>query len=140
MSVTSLFSFAVPSFIPPSAEPREESRKLHFTSTIDAVCPTQLLHEWTPPLCKMKGRAGRGTANRFHPQGKPTHAESILITLQTSVVMQRLTYPTETVLSNNIPRNIMVLSVKDSPRKPLGRDLSANNVQFRLAFLERSKA
>ena len=38
-----------------------------------------------------------------------------------SVVMQRLSYPTETVLFNKITRNIMFLSFKDSPRKPLGR-------------------
>ena len=35
--------------------------------------------------------------------------------------MQRLSYPTETVLSNKITRNRIVLSFKDSPRKPLGR-------------------
>ena len=38
-----------------------------------------------------------------------------------SVLMQRLSYLTETVLSNKITRNIIVLSFKDSPRKPLGR-------------------
>ena len=35
--------------------------------------------------------------------------------------MQRLSYPTETVLSIKITRNRIVLSFKDSPRKPLGR-------------------
>ena len=35
--------------------------------------------------------------------------------------MQRLSYPTETVLSNKITRNIIVLSFKDSPRQPLRR-------------------
>ena len=40
---------------------------------------------------------------------------------EASVLMQRLTYPTETVLSNKIARNRIVLSFKDSPRKPLGR-------------------
>ena len=38
-----------------------------------------------------------------------------------SVVMKRLSYPTETVLSNKITRNKFVLSFKDSPRKSLGR-------------------
>ena len=38
-----------------------------------------------------------------------------------SVLMQRLSYPTETVLFNKITRNRTVLSFKDSPRKPLGR-------------------
>ena len=38
-----------------------------------------------------------------------------------SVLKQRLSYPTETVLSNKIARNRIVLSFKDSPRKPLGR-------------------
>ena len=38
-----------------------------------------------------------------------------------SVLMQRLSYPTETVLSNKISRNRIVLSFKGSPRKPLGR-------------------
>ena len=41
--------------------------------------------------------------------------------LQASVVMQRLSYPTETVLSNKITTNRLVLSFKDSPRTPLGR-------------------
>ena len=35
--------------------------------------------------------------------------------------MQRLSYPTETVLSNKITRNRIVLSFKDSLRKPLRR-------------------
>ena len=35
--------------------------------------------------------------------------------------MQRLSYPTETVLSNKVTRKRIVLSFKDSPRKPLGR-------------------
>ena len=35
--------------------------------------------------------------------------------------MQRLSYPSEPVLSIKITRNIIVLSFKDSPRKPLGR-------------------
>ena len=38
-----------------------------------------------------------------------------------SVVMQRLSYPTETVLSKKIARNIIVPSFKVSPRKPLRR-------------------
>ena len=38
-----------------------------------------------------------------------------------SVLMQRLSYPTETVLSNKITRNRIVLSFKGSPRKPLRR-------------------
>ena len=35
--------------------------------------------------------------------------------------MQRLSYPTEIILSNKISRNRIVLSFKDSPRNPLGR-------------------
>ena len=35
--------------------------------------------------------------------------------------MQRLSYPTEAVLSKKIARNRLVLSFKDCPRKPLGR-------------------
>ena len=38
-----------------------------------------------------------------------------------SVLMLRLSFPTETVLSNTITRNRIVPSFKDSPRKPLGR-------------------
>ena len=41
--------------------------------------------------------------------------------LEASAVMQRLSYPTETVLSNEITRDRIVLSFKDSPRKPLGQ-------------------
>ena len=37
------------------------------------------------------------------------------------VVMQRLSYLTETVLFNKIARNRIVPSFKDSPSKPLGR-------------------
>ena len=33
---------------------------------------------------------------------------------------RRASYPTETVLSNKITKNRIVLSFKDSPRKPLG--------------------
>ena len=40
---------------------------------------------------------------------------------EASVLMQRLSYLTETVLYNKITRNRIVLSFKDSPRKPLGR-------------------
>ena len=40
---------------------------------------------------------------------------------EASVEMQRLSYPTETVLSNKITRNIIVLSFKESPRKPSRR-------------------
>ena len=40
--------------------------------------------------------------------------------LEASVLMQRLSYPTETVLSNKITTNRIVLSFKD-PSKPLGR-------------------
>ena len=35
-----------------------------------------------------------------------------------SVLMQRLSYPIETVLSSKITRNRIVLLFKDSPRKP----------------------
>ena len=41
--------------------------------------------------------------------------------LQASVLMLRLSYPSETVLFNKITRNRIVLSFKDSPRKTLGR-------------------
>ena len=36
--------------------------------------------------------------------------------LQASIVMQRLSYPTETVLSKEITRNRIVPSFKDSPK------------------------
>ena len=38
-----------------------------------------------------------------------------------SVLMQGLSHPTETVLSNEITKNRIVLSFKDSPRNPLRR-------------------
>ena len=41
--------------------------------------------------------------------------------MEASVLILRLSYPTETVLSNKITRNRIVLSFKDSPRKALGR-------------------
>ena len=37
------------------------------------------------------------------------------------ILIQRQSYPTETVLSNKITRNRIVLSYKDSPIKPLRR-------------------
>ena len=40
---------------------------------------------------------------------------------QASILMQRLFYPTETVLFNKITKKGIVLSFRDSPRKPLGR-------------------
>ena len=45
--------------------------------------------------------------------------------------MQRLSYPTETDLSNEIARNRIVLSFIDSPRKPLGRRPPANATERR---------
>ena len=50
-----------------------------------------------------------------------------------SVVMQRLSYPTETVLSNKMTRNRIVLSFKDSPRKPLGRRPLVRSCFFRFS-------
>ena len=41
--------------------------------------------------------------------------------VKASVLMKRLFYPTETVLSKKIVRSRIVLSVKDSPGKPLRR-------------------
>ena len=40
---------------------------------------------------------------------------------EATVLMQRLSYPTETVLFTKITRKRIVLSFEDSPRKPLGR-------------------
>ena len=40
---------------------------------------------------------------------------------EASVLMQRLSYPSETVLSNKITRNRIVLTFKVRPRKPLRR-------------------
>ena len=51
---------------------------------------------------------------------KPT-CRADLMRLYASVLMQRLSYPTETVYSNKITRNRIVLSFKVCPRKPLGR-------------------
>ena len=40
---------------------------------------------------------------------------------EASVLIQRLSYPAETVLSNKMSKNGIVLSFKDSPRIPLRR-------------------
>ena len=53
----------------------------------------------------------RGLRARHHYQNVRSEA---------SVIMQRLSYLTETVLSNKIAKNTIVLSFKDSPRKPFG--------------------
>ena len=42
--------------------------------------------------------------------------------------MQRLSHPTDTVLSNEINRNRIVLSFQDSPRKPLRRRPMKDNL------------
>ena len=47
--------------------------------------------------------------------------------------MQRLSCPTETVLSNKITTNRTVISFKDSPRKPLGRRPNAGIVNVNVA-------
>ena len=49
--------------------------------------------------------------------------------------MQRLSYPTETVLSNKITRKRIVLSFKDSPRKSLGRRPSVGVLVVNWIFL-----
>ena len=52
--------------------------------------------------------------------GERRKVEKVVVLVQeASVLMQRLSYPTETV--NKITGNIIVLSFKDSPRKPLRR-------------------
>ena len=55
-----------------------------------------------------------------------------------SVLMQRLSCPTKTVLSNKINRNIIVQSFKDSPRKPLGRRPNCLNGFLGLSLNERT--
>ena len=48
-------------------------------------------------------------------------------TYEAGVLMHRLSYPTETVESNKIARYRIVLSFKDSPRKPLRRRPKVEN-------------
>ena len=65
------------------------------------------------------------------PTDRPTDCESLSssssqlhplgVCYWASVVIQRLSYLTETVLSNKITRNRIVPSFKNSPREPLGR-------------------
>ena len=58
----------------------------------------------------------------YSTNGFTTYIQSFqLMTYMASVVMQRISYPTETVLYNKITRNRIVPSIKDSPRKPLRR-------------------
>ena len=55
--------------------------------------------------------------------------------------MQRLSYPTETVLSNKITRNRIVLSFKDSPKKPfdgfLGLSLRDRTITFPVILVDK---
>ena len=73
---------------------------------------------------------------------------SIFIGQKASVVMQKLSCPTETVSSNKLTGNRVVLSFKDSPRKPLRRrpriaDLASGiccsgfcrQISYRLVFI-----
>ena len=72
-------------------------------------------------------RAGQGPGNLFSPVVR-FHGIDVRFlkylsawycgTVKASVEMQRLSYPTKTVLSN---KNGIVLSFKDSPRKLLGQ-------------------
>ena len=82
----------------------------------------ELLFKWTPRILPPYLDSRDEMAKRASASG-----DLILIKrrppplLQASVLTQRLSYPTETVLFNNITRNRIVLSFKASPRKPLGR-------------------
>ena len=53
----------------------------------------------------------------YIPQVIKRLSKSHFLSQEASVVMQRLSYPTETVLSNKITRNVIVLLLKDSLRK-----------------------
>ena len=64
-----------------------------------------------PRLCR---RRSKDFPKYFWPV---LHALFTAHSLLASALMQRLSHPTETVLSNKITRNIIVLSFKDSPRK-----------------------
>ena len=60
------------------------------------------------------------SSHAFHPSGAPrlrhnNHEAKV------AVLIIGLSYPLETALSNKITRNTIVLSFKDSPRKPLRR-------------------
>ena len=67
-------------------------------------------------------RTGRMTGGRDGSQIRAAgELQSRQISPEASVVMQRLPYSTETILSNKINRNRIVLSFEDNPRKPLRR-------------------
>ena len=88
------------------------------------------------------GRRGRGGRRRGPSQGSPSRLGTetqchctgrsnwvllpklrYTIKYEVAVLIVGLSYPTETVLSTKITRNRIVLSFKDSPRKPRNGDL-----------------
>ena len=78
--ITSLFSFATPSHIP--REHEQESRKLYFTG-LHSYSVSDTIFARMGTTTQGEGARAGGTTNRFHPQGKATHAASILITYTT---------------------------------------------------------
>ena len=96
--------------------------------TLSQICPRHLRLN-VGIIILNKGRESRASGEiRVGGSGMaPEYKEALSLSLSLSlshkarVLMQRLSYPTETVLSNRITRNIIVPSFKDRPRKPLGR-------------------
>ena len=80
---------------------------------------------WSPPSLPLsegrkEGRKAKSSNNQPSRGGGGGGGGHVLLP-KASVLMQRLSYPTETVLSNKITRNNIVLSFKHCPRKPLRR-------------------
>ena len=78
------------------------------------------------------------SSHAFHPSGAPrlrhnNHEAKV------AVLIIGLSYPLETALSNKITRNTIVLSFKDSPRKPLRRRLQVSQKWGWSSGLEKGK-
>ena len=79
-------------------------------------CPTRCPSSSWPRGSSPSWPSATSPASSSHSSYSASSSRS-----EASVLMQRLSYPTETVLSTKTTRNIIVLSFKDSPREPLRR-------------------
>ena len=74
-------------------------------------------HRRTGGRGRRRGQVKVSSAQAGSPGERP-NAKTVLSD-RDCLIRQRLSYPTETVLSNKITRNRIVLSFKDSSQKPL---------------------
>ena len=89
------------------------------------LCEAMLFLFVPPARSERPGSHHSDRSESMQFRGRPSdnkHTKSAFrLREKASVLTQRLSYPTETVLSIKITRHIIVQSFKDSPRKPFRR-------------------